>query len=281
MKCKIYLMWAGILTVSLLYCSTASACRFWVAVGQNISNEFITDQLISQPKSLNNLGTTYPDGWSVGFYDQGDEIIIRGDEAANFNQEFSEAVRYAGVLGPDIVMAHLRRASSGCVAGVPNPHPFKIRYNGKTWLFGHNGGMKKQILIDLIGEDFLKQFPPSVCTYDPPDSWIDSELYFMLVMKSIKEEDDNVEAGILLALRKLYQVLEEDRRYLNFFLSNGQTVWTFRKGNTLFYQFDPEKKLTVISSTVPEADEQLWTEFPENMLAVVAPNAFPQFIQVQ
>ncbi len=264
-----------------LQIGVAEACRFWVAVGSDLDQRFITDQLIAQPNALKQLGDEYGDGWSIGFYDQGDEIIIRGDEAVNYNSEFDDAVRYASVLQPDIVMAHLRRASSGCVEGVPNPHPFKIKYNGKTWLFGHNGGMKKQILIDLIGTDFLTQFPPSVCTYDPPASWIDSELYFILIMKTIKEQDDNVEAGIAAALGKLHGVIDESRRYLNFFMSDGQTVWTYRKGNTLFYRFDPVSQMTVVSSTIPEEDAAGWTEFPEDTLAVIAPHQFPKFIRIE
>ena len=277
---SIYIL-TGLCLAGLFSSSVVEACRFWVAVGDNIQNSFISNQLIDQPNSLKNLGETHSDGWSVGFYDGADEIIIRGDEASSFNQEFDDAVRYSGVLQPDIVMAHLRRASSGCVDGVPNPHPFKIKYNNRNWLFGHNGGMRKQVLIDLIGEDFLEQFPPSVCTYDPPASWIDSELYFILVMKSIKEADDDVEAGILSTLRKLYSVLPKNRRYLNFFLSDGQSVWVFRKGNTLFYKFNPDTQLTVVASSVPEADPGEWMEFPEDTLAVIAPKSFPKFIQLQ
>lgn len=261
----------------LLIAPAASACRFWVAVGSGIDREFIVDQLITAENSLKNLGEVYQDGWSVGFYDRGDEVVIRGDEAANFNEEYDEAVRYIAVLEPEIVMGHLRRASSGCVEGVPNPHPFRITYNGRQWLFGHNGGMRKQILIDLIGEDFLARHPPAVCNDNPPDSWIDSELYFLLIMKTVKEYDDDVEQGIRAALERLYAKIEEKDRYLNFFMSDGETVWIFRKGNTLFYRFDPQTRLTVVSSSVPDAEPHDWQEFPEDTLAVIRPNAFPRF----
>ncbi|MBZ0165965.1 MAG: class II glutamine amidotransferase, partial [Candidatus Omnitrophica bacterium] len=267
-----------LLLVLLMICPvTAQACRFWVAVGEDIDQQFIVSQLIDEKYSLKNLGGEYSDGWSVGFYDQGDEIVIRGDEASNFNQEFDDAVRYLAVLEPEIIMGHLRRASSGCVEGVPNPHPFRITYNGKKWLFGHNGGMRKQILIDLIGKDFLVKHPPAVCNQNPPESWIDSELYFMLIMKTVKEYDDDVVQGIRAALLKLYANIDEESRYLNFFMSDGETVWIFRKGNSLFYTFDPQAQMTVISSTVPEEDPDHWQEFPEDTLAVIRPGAFPQF----
>lgn len=273
MKPSIFLLTLAICLIP----AAAGACRFWVAVGTSIDQDYIVEQLIDAEHSLKNLGDTYSDGWSVGFYDRGDEVVIRGDEAANFNDEYDEAVRYIAVLEPPIVMGHLRRASSGCVEGVPNPHPFRIKYNGRKWLFGHNGGMRKQILIDLIGEDFLRQHPPSVCNHNPPDSWIDSELYFLLIMKTIKEYDDDVEQGIRAALHKLYTAIAEEDRYLNFFMSDGQTVWVFRKGNSLHYRFDPQTQTTVVSSTVPDKEPGDWQEFPEDTLAVIRPHSFPHF----
>lgn len=273
--------WIVFLLLFISVSVKAEACRFWVAVGSDIDHRYVIDQLIHEPNSLKNLGSTYKDGWSVGFYDHGDEVVIRGDEAADYNDEFAEAVRFVAVLEPQIIMGHLRRASSGCVAGVPDPHPFRIKYNNRTWLFGHNGGIDKKVLISLIGDSFLKAHPPSVCNENPPDSWIDSELFFLLIMKTIKEHDDMVTDGIAAAVNKLYAHIPEDKRFLNFFLSDGKTVWVLRKGNTLFYRFDPGKKTTVIASSIPGAAQEDWIEFPEDALAVIAPDAFPQFIMLK
>ncbi|MBP9854626.1 MAG: class II glutamine amidotransferase [Candidatus Omnitrophica bacterium] len=260
---------------------SSEACRFWVAVGSDNDYQYVVDQLIREPNSLKNLGETYRNGWSVGFYDHGDEIVIRGQGASKDDPKFDDAVRYVAVLKPEIIMAHLRRASSGCVEGVADPHPFRITYNNKTWLFGHNGDIKKEVLIRLIGEGFLKAHPPSVCNDHPPESWIDSELYFMLIMKTIKEYDDNVEKGIVEALKKVYAVIPEQDRYLNFFMSDGKTVWVMRKGNTLFYRFDHKKRMTVLASSIPNSDEKDWSEFPEDTLAVVEPQTFPKFISIK
>lgn len=272
---------AALLFFFIFFSSSGEACRFWVVVGENIDHKYVTDQLIREPNSLKKLGETYRDGWSVGFYDQGDEVVIRGQGSSSDDHKFDDAVRYIAVLEPEIIMGHLRRASSGCVQGVSNPHPFRIKYNNKTWLFGHNGGIKKEILIDLIGSSFLKAHPPSVCNDHPPDSWIDSELYFMLIMKTIKEHDDVTEDGITAALNKLYGKIPEPDRYLNFFLSDGKTVWALRKGNTLFYRFDPHKKMTVIASSIPNQDHEDWVEFPEDTLAVIASDQFPTFIRLK
>lgn len=265
----------------LLLCTSADACRFWLAVGAGIDHRYIVDQLIHEPNSLKKLGETYKDGWSVGFYDHGDEIIIRGENSAHNTDDYDDAVRYIAVLEPEIIMGHLRRASSGCVEGVPNPHPFRVKYNDRTWLFGHNGGIDKSILTELIGPGFLKVHPPAVCNDNPPDSWIDSELFFLLIMKTIKEHDDEIETGITSALKKLYAAIPGKDRYLNFFLSDGKTMWVFRKGNPLYYRFDPNRKMTVIASSIPNKTQEDWIEFPEDTLAVIAPERFPQFIRLE
>lgn len=255
------------------------ACRFWAGVGNNVS-QVVTDQLLDQPRSLKALGEEYQDGWSVGYYDNDQPVIWRGALASNTDSLFDEAVKKTSAQASNIAFGHLRRASSGCVEGVPNPHPFKIIKNGKTWLFGHNGGMKKQILIDLIGKDYLAENPPVVCTDDPPNTWIDSELYFIYLMLSIEEHAWNVEDGISHGLQGLYEVIPEEKRFLNFFLTDGETVWAFRKGTSLFYRRDELAKQSYVSSTIPEEEQGGWEEFPENEIAVLRQNLEIQFISI-
>ena len=256
------------------------ACRFWAGVGENVSQS-VVDQLLDQPRALKALGEEYQDGWSVGYYNNKQPIVYRGDLASNIDNQFDEAVESTANQSSSIAFAHLRRASSGCIEGVPNPHPFKIVKNGTAWLFGHNGGMKKQILIDLIGEDYLEANPPVVCIDNPPDTWIDSELFFIYLMKSIEEHGWNVEQGIEHGLLGLYAIIPEEDRYLNFFLTDGQTVWAFRKGNTLFSRQDDPAKQSFVSSTVPEEEQGDWKEFPENGIAVLRPDREIQFVLVE
>lgn len=255
------------------------ACRFWAGIGANVSR-VIVDQLILQPNSLKTLGEEYQDGWSVGYYKDQQPVVLRGALASNIDDQFDDAVVSASFQTANIIFAHLRRASSGCVKDVPNPHPFKIVKNGAIWLFGHNGGMKKQILIDLIGDDYLAGNPPVVCTDDPPDTWIDSELFFIYLMKSIEDHNWNVERGIEHGLWGLYQVIPEKNRYLNFFLTDGKTIWAFRKGTSLFYRYDADLNQSFISSTIPQSEQGYWIEFPEGKIAILKPNEEIQFIVV-
>ena len=85
-------------------------------------------------------------------------------------------------------------------------------------------------------------------------------------MELIKEARGDVEKGLNNALEELYAVIREDRRYLNFFLSDGENIWAFRKGTSLYYLFDDKLAYTAVTSTVPD-DQYNWVEFPQNTLA--------------
>jgi len=151
--------------------------------------------------------------------------------------------------------------------------------------------MKKKILIDLIGGKYLKKNEPVVCTYDPPNSWIDSELYFIYLMKIIESNNFDVEEGLKIALMNIYEVIDEENRYLNFFLTNGKKLWVFRKGETLFYSYDSDHSIGAIASSMPQHPSSQsegktgylrdWQSLPENMLAVLEPDENIKFITLR
>lgn len=263
----------------LLLSPRAEACRFWSAVAEKVPANIIKEQLLETSSSLKFLGEEYPDGWSVGYYEDDVPMTFRGVWSSYIDEKFDRAVNDVSQMEPQVVFSHLRRASSGCVEGVPNPHPFEIYKNGKTWIFGHNGGIAKDILVDLIGEHYLKRNLPVVCTDNAPASWIDSELYFIYLMQNIEKEDFNVITGLKLALNKIYDRVEEDKRFLNFFLSDGESVWAFRKGTSLFYrEYDT---ISYISSTIPDENQEGWMDFPENTIAEIKPNDRISFIPLK
>ncbi len=254
----------------------AEASRFWIAVGKKVPKEFIIDQLLNKPNSLKNMGDDYKDGWAIGYYDGDEPLVFRGSDSAFTDEYFDRAVYDISDLTPSLVIGHLRRATSGC-RGAVNPHPFERVAGGKTWLFGHNGAIDKKILIELIGETYLEKNPPKSCPNNPPDSWIDSELYFIYLLKEIEKAGGYVEDGLKNALNTLRGKIEADRRELNFFLTDGKTVWGYREGNTLFYKFDPKMKVTVFSSSVPDYKEDGWKNFPEAVIGVVDPSKETRF----
>lgn len=252
-------------------------CRFWAAVGEKVPADVILHQLTTDSVCLKVLGKEYKDGWAVGYYKDNTVFINRGSKSANEDDNFDVAVKDAADENPNVVVAHLRLASSGCVGGIPNPHPFKRTLGGKIWLFGHNGTIAKDILIRLLGEDYLKARPPSVCSEHPPDSWIDSELYFLLLLKSIEANDGRVVEGIQAALAQLEAALGTSHKALNFFLTDGKNVWAFRNGPTLFYRYDQADALSVVASTPSENDGR-WQEIDNDVLVVMTPQDSPRLI---
>lgn len=267
-----------IIFICIFMVSSAEACRFWLAAGKKIPHEMATQQLLNAPNSLKNLGEEYSDGWSVGYYDHGEPLVFRGVGSAFVDDYFNRAVYDVSELEPSLIVAHLRRASSGCKGSVANPHPFERVAGGKTWLFGHNGGIPKSLLFKLIGDGYLQKNLPTSCDFDPPESWIDSELYFIYVLKMIEKSGWNAQEGLKAALNQLRKEIKPEDRYLNFFLTDGQTLWVYREGNTLFYNFDKSKKMTFISSTVPDYVEESWQNFPEGVLGVIEPGKLPEFV---
>ena len=262
----------------LLICSSpSSACRFWVASSKKMPDLIVREQLLSLPHSLKQLGHEYKDGWSVAFFKGPAALIARSEKSSISDERFDQAVEAASNAHAEVVIGHLRLASSGCQEGVANPHPFQRYDGGHHWLFGHNGGLNKELLISLISEDYLKAHPPEACKDNPPESWVDSELYFIYILKKIDEAKGNVLNGLKSAVSELAQHIKDEDQYLNFFLTDGKEVWAYKKGMSLFYAYDQKNRLSIISSAVPGEDQFEWKEFPEDNFALLRPNRKPKF----
>jgi len=223
----------------------------------------------------------YSDGWSISFYNGTTAFVARSEKPSHVDDKFDKTIEELTNSKSNIVIGHLRRASSGCVEGVPNPHPFQRFQGTHNWLFGHNGGISKDLLMELIGEEYLTSHPPQTCTDNAPDSWVDSELYFIYLLKHIEEVDDNVKKGLKNALRKLTAKIDKEDQYLNFFLTDGKKVWAFRKGTSLYYTYGKKDKVSIISSTIPGEDQFKWKEFPKNKIGILERSKKPRFTSLR
>jgi len=267
--------------LAMLCAPQVSACRFWCAVSEKaVSPEVLDSQLLNMPRSLKSLGEEYSDGWSVGYYFGTYPVIARGISSAYDDGAFDKAVLRASEVAPKLVVAHIRKASSGCSGYIPNPHPFERKYNGKSWLFGHNGTIAKDVLMALIG-DTLEVMKPTACTSNPPDSWIDSELFFIFLLKEINQHKGDVKAGIRAGIQKLSDALGEQNKEFNFFLTDGETLWVFRYGLDLYFSFNEEQQLWMIASIPPSEDREGWEAFNDGDLMILRPDAKPEVINMQ
>ena len=75
-----------LISVILFVSAPSWACRFWVAVGDQVPTKMILDDLLEEPYSLYKLADEYPDGWSVGYYNHGEEIFVRRDSGIKLGQ---------------------------------------------------------------------------------------------------------------------------------------------------------------------------------------------------
>ena len=251
---------------------SSAECRFWAAISDEIPTEVIKDHLLKLPNSLKALALSNPDGWGIGYYDNAKARLLKGDIPADEDQLFEKSVLKVSSLRPKVAVAHIRRATSGC-RDVANPHPFKRYKNGKYWLFGHNGTISKKILIDLIGQEYLDKNSPNVCIYDAPNSWVDSELYFIFLLKCIEENQWNVESGIREGILELKSMMPGSNRGLNFFLTDGDILWSFRRGNSLYYYDHPDLRYSLVASMFPGNYQEEWIEVSENSLVVMKPGS--------
>lgn len=258
-------------------------CSLWAIISKDKAPEKeILDDLLNSVNSLKSQGRRNNDGWGIGYYEKDKVFVIRGGKPADKDILYVEAVKKVAKTKSKIIVAHVRKAVTGCYKGVPNPHPFERRQGGKNWLFGHNGIVGKKILMSLIGKEYLNNNLPQTCTDNPPDSWVGSELYFIFLLKNIEEKGGNVEEGIKQAITKLLTRVTERYKGLNFFLTDGETVWAFRKGRSLYYyeQSKSRPRYSVVATQFPKDKQGSWVMIPEGALVVMKQNAPVKLIQI-
>lgn len=245
-------------------------CRLWGITAAQLSSAVVLNQLIYQPNSLKALGASNPNGWGLGFYNNIEPIVLRGQSAANTDPDFNLAAKEVAGSGAIIAVGHVRRASSGLV-NIPDPHPFERYKNGTWWLFCHNGGIDKTILINLIGTQYLTQNPPIVGSNS--SEWIDSELYFIYVLKCCEQNNWNVQKGITKAVIDICNQVPGTGETLNFLLTNGTTLRGFRKGNTLYYYNDSQ--YLAVASQYPTSSQGAWITVSDFYLVTLVRGSSP------
>ena len=249
---------------------SAHQCRLWGITANSIPHDAVIDQLVNLPNSLEALAVSNPNGWGLAYYLSAEPVVIRGQPPANVDPNFLVAARQVADSGGTVALGHIRKASSG-LTNIPDPHPFERFKNGRWWLFCHNGGIDKNILINLIGTQYLAQNPPSVGNNQ--NEWIDSELYFIYVLKCCEENGWNVTRGITTAIVNICNQVPGTGETLNFLLTDGETLWGFRKGNTLYYYYVPQ--YSAIASQYPTRTQGAWVAISDFYLTTLVRGLAP------
>ncbi|UCE66254.1 MAG: class II glutamine amidotransferase [Candidatus Zixiibacteriota bacterium] len=243
-------------------------CRMWGAVSNDFEDSLIIKNLVTYPNSLKNLSQwANTDGWGIGYYPAfGDSLIIeRSKLQAFYDPVFDSTVSGIDISVPKIILAHIRNCSSGCCCHncetITNPHPFWRYKNGRYWSFAHNGHLDKAVLLGLIGEDYLTRNPPTgsgIPECDPSDTSliVDSELYFLFLLMNIEANNWNVTDGIIEALSEL--IVINPHAYMNFILSDGENLWGFCAGFSLYYIDDSFGGYRAVASVYPSSLQGNW-----------------------
>ncbi len=198
-------------------------------------------------------GEPNPDGWGIGWYDngQGCPQVVKEPGPANGSLLFEKSARE---VNAPVVLAHIRRSSGTC-RSVVNTHPF---VSGR-WLFCHNGHCSGERLI----EHLLPRFRDNLKGEN------DSEIYFAMLLQYLTSVADPLEA-----LRRAVHEVASVGGFtgLNFLLCDGQHIYV------LHYSTDPDRHSMCIqhqSGMELVASEPLgiglWEELPNGSLAVLAP----------
>ncbi len=171
---------------------------------------------------------------------------------------YDDVVDSINVSAPKIVVALIRSCVTGCCDDggytVANPHPFYREKNGKTWTFAHNGVVSKARMYDLLG-DYLKANPPNgsdiIPACDPSDLSlvVDTELYFLFVLKKVEENGWLAVNGIVEAVTEMMAAGATGA--MNFIMSDGYTNWGFRKGYRLEYLDESSNGYSAVASQRP------------------------------
>ena len=185
--------------------------------------------------SIENLSPANPDGWSVGYYDPIgglDPTVNRGFPRAIDDPNFDIAVTEAANATPRIVVSHVRNTSSGITPASGDPHPFEREKNGSHWLMAHNGTIDKNVLLDLIRDDYFAANPPQYGTNQ--SEWIDSDLYQLFMLQTIEDFNWQVKPAIGYVIKRLREEIGPgtypSTEQLNFILTDGTTLWAYRDG---------------------------------------------------
>ncbi len=256
-------------------------CRFWGLIGSGYPDSLITLHLRDAPRNnLKALGHYNEDGWAFAAYFHDTTLLAlsgpltrRGEPGADHptDPDYDLAVEELRALRPIAALGNVRLIAERHL-GVPDPSPFCR----DDWAFMHSGHIREvEWLEELLAEDdpeYIADHPPD---YETPR--IDSELYFLYVLKRIAEAPASVSAAVREALIPLVTLTDDDR--LDFIMTRGDTLYALRYAGAdetepLVYSPAGGSHAHWFVATQPLGDDAAsWTEIPPRTLAVLAPGA--------
>ena len=201
----------------------------------------VAHELLHASNALRVQSKEHPDGWGVGWYENGAPRVVRSLTPAHGDAEFE---RVSSFVHAETVVAHVRQASVGRVSA-PNTHPFQWG----PWLFVHNGTVP----------EFARLRGPLETLTDPAfrklaQGETDSERCFHLFLTELGRLGDperaTAHAAAVALARTVRNVHELSRgaerpASTTFLATDGRILAACRRGRTLH-----------LAATAPNASEQ-------------------------
>ncbi len=294
-----------IVTLIFLF-SYGSACNMLAVIATGDSIIISTDQTVNDDFALildefRDQGGGFNDGWSMLYYN--DIIIPASEQIARSAVSTQQSPALYDSIMAEInnvqnsarqILGHLRIGTSGAL-NIPNPHPFLLDLNGRTFSFIHNGTLSKAELLALLtdnGNDYawLDLHPPD--SYGNGDwettGWdyvVDSELLFLWIMKNIVDSNFDIINGLQQSLNLLAAVINSPFQK-NFIFSDGINLYLHGNENALFYStgaiYDdantnyPRYVMSEYPANGP-TDALEWQSIPENSIIKIGPDAVENY----
>jgi predicted glutamine amidotransferase len=152
-----------------------------------------------------------PDGWGIGWYENNSPRVFKQGISAEDKE--SQLPILSKEVRSKIIIAHVRKGT-GAPPSEINSHPFQY----KNWIFAHNGSVDRDYLRSLLRDEYRKELKGET----------DSEVYFYWILQCVVGSRDVIE-GIKKAIDK---VTRKSYRGLNFLLSDGKSLYSFRYSNS-------------------------------------------------
>jgi glutamine amidotransferase len=90
-----------------------------------------------------------PEGWGIGYYpEHGSTASIFKEAITGTESHLAQYLQNYPRLNSQIIIGHIRKSSRGTVKHA-NTHPFDRYFNGRQWLFAHNGTLYYPELLKM------------------------------------------------------------------------------------------------------------------------------------
>jgi predicted glutamine amidotransferase len=256
-------------------------CRLWGIVSGRAPASAILDQLLCLPQSLDSLSLRNPHGWGIAYYADttGVPVVARGELPAYADSLFDSAAIQAAGISPRVAVAHIRYCTSG-LCNIPNPHPFLREKNSRHWLFAHNGTIDKGVLLSLIRPEYLAANPVQ---YGANISeWIDSDLYQIYILQTLEDHQWQMKPALGHVIQQIRTASQSWYNQLNFFLTDGTSLWAYCEGNTLYYtSANGDSAYSAVASQYPGSVQGDWIQLVDGQLVTLKPDVAPELENIE